>query len=135
MRLPYPDSDLSEGSSYLPLMYLQKIKRPGQNYVVKGVFLDYLPIIILAYMSLGTDLLTSILGAVILTFSFWSLYDYGYYENDRVAAKYEKDPTLSDEYYRDLTIIKWWHPWLWAILFSILGIVTLKGNEMCNHVT
>ena len=130
MQVSYNEINSRKEKSYSPLMYLHKIKRPGENYIVKTILLDDLPLLFFAFAGLGTDFVYRLIGIVLLTFSFWCVYDYGYYENDYVGAKYEKDPVLSDNYHSELAVIKWWQPWLWTLLFSILGVAVLKANAI-----
>jgi len=128
MQVSYNEINSRVEKNYSPLMYLHRIKRPGENYIVKSILLDDLPILIFAFGSFSNDFAYRLIGIVLLTFSFWCVYEYGYYENDCVAAKYEKDPVLSDKYHSELVVIKWWQPYLWALLFSILGVAVFKAN-------
>ena len=129
MTLTYPRGEETTKSYYIPLMYLHKIKRPGENYIVKTILMDDLLILLFAFGNFNASFSSSlnILPIALLTLSFWCIYDFGYYENDLVAAKYEKDPKLSDKYYSELTKVVWWQPWCWAILFAVVGTLTLGG--------
>lgn len=130
MYLKRLQSNSRTNDKYSPLMYLHNIKRPGENYIVKTILLDDLPILIFAFCGFNANFANNFVGIIFLMFAFWFLYEYGYYENDYVAAKHEKDPVLSDNYHSDLAEIKWWQPWLWSLLFSLIGISLLKGTGL-----
>ena len=134
MTLTYSREGESSKNHYFPLTYLHKIKRPGENYIVKTILMDDLPIVLFAFGSFDVGLLSihNIVPIALLTLSFWCVYDYGYYENDFVAAKYEKDPVLSDKYHSELTEVVWWQPWLWAILFACAGVVGLDNGVVLD---
>ena len=115
-------------SNYLPFIYLQKIKRPGENYFVRTILLDDFPILIFAFCGFGSDIIYNSLSILLLNCSFWCIYDYGYYENDYIAEKYERDPVLSTEYSQNKFIVKWWQPWIYAVFFCVLGIAAVGGH-------
>jgi hypothetical protein len=49
----------------------------------------------------------------------------GYRENDIVAEKFEKEPTLSETFHSNQNQFQTWQPWLWAILLAIPGTLML----------
>lgn len=125
-----PMSDL-----YLPMMYLHKVKRAGENYIVKSVLGDDLPILLLALSWLSPQPLLSCCAILFLTFSFWCIYEVGYYENDFVGWRYEKDPTLNKEFYVpgatyvSGTAMSIWQPWVWALLLGAVGAIFLTASD------
>lgn len=106
---------------YFPMMYIHKVKRPGKKYISEAIFGDDIPILLLAFSWLSTQPILHGIGISMLIFSFWCIYEYGYYENDIVAEKYEKQPNLSDAYYDSLITMNWWQPWIWALLLGSIG--------------
>lgn len=106
---------------YFPMMYLHKVKRPGEKYISKAIFGDDIPILLLTFSWLSTQPILHSIGISMLIFSFWCIYEYGYYENDLVAEKYEKKPNLTDTYYDSVAIMNWWQPWIWALLLGSIG--------------
>ena len=116
----YPMSDI-----YFPLMYIHKVKRIGENYIAKAILLDDLPILLLSLTWISSQHLIHGLGILLLTISFWCIYEYGYYENDVVADRYEQNPTLSKSYYNSQITMNWWQPWIWALMLGGLGTFAL----------
>lgn len=120
----YPMGDL-----YFPMMYLHKVKRVGEKYISKAILLDDLPIFLLALSWLSSEPILHAVGVLFLLFSFWCIYEFGYYENDLVAEKYEKKPTLSDTYNKAQVTMNWWQPWIWALFLGIIGLFALVASE------
>jgi hypothetical protein len=114
---------------YFPMMYIHKVKRPGKKYISEAIFGDDIPILLLAFSWLSTQPILHGIGISILIFSFWCIYEYGYYENDVVAEKYEKQPNLSDAYYNSLITMNWWQPWIWALLLGSIGAVFIVASN------
>lgn len=110
---------------YLPFFYTAKIKRtPG--FLIKQVFLEELPIVLLAFglivpaLAISTWLsLTFLFLAMILT------YELGYAENDRVGEQTEDQPKLSQNYFRQKAYKLLPHAWVYAAILTIIGIVVL----------
>ena len=65
-------------------------------------------------------------GLLLLLCSFWSVYEAGYMDNDRIAAIYEKDPVLTTAYYDAPIVTPLWKPWLWALSLGAGGIYLLR---------
>ncbi len=116
----YPMSDI-----YFPMMYIHKVKRIGENYITKAILLDDLPILLLSLTWISSQPLIHGLGILLLTVSFWCIYEYGYYENDVVAELYEQKPTLSKSYYNSQVTMNWWQPWIWALALGCVGTFAL----------
>ena len=114
---------------YFPLYYLEKIKRPGENYLVRAILLDDFPILFLAYSWLSPQPIIHGISILFLTVSFWCIYEFGYYENDLVAEKYEEKPRLSKSYQDYKHTASWWKPWIWATGFGIVGVVVLEASR------
>ena len=62
--------------------------------------------------------------------SFWCIYEFGYYENDQVAEKYEQKPVLSHTYYKRLITIQWWQPWIWSLMIGLLGVYFIVASKI-----
>ena len=125
---------------YFPMMYLHKVKKPGEKYIFKTILGDDLPILLLTFSWLSTQPILHSIGIFILIFSFLCIYEYGYYENDVVAEKYEKKSNLTDTYYDSSAIMNWWQPWIWALLLGSIGTsfvilgnsLTIENNDFNN---
>ncbi|GAB4527669.1 MAG: hypothetical protein Tsb0014_08580 [Pleurocapsa sp.] len=120
---------------YLPFLYLEKAKRPGDKYIFKVILGDDLIILLLALNFVTTvPPIGKIIGLILLLFSFWCIYESGYLENDLIAEKFEASPVLSDTYQNYKNLIKWWHPWLWGLIFAAMGIFGGQIHLDINHV-
>ncbi len=119
---------------YFPLYYLEKIKRPGDNYFFKAIILDDLPILFLAFSWLSPQPILNGISILFFVISFWCIYEFGYYENDLVAEKYEDHPRLSKSYQNYKHTVNWWKPWIWALLFATIGIVALEGSQRATSI-
>ncbi|NEQ43944.1 MAG: haloacid dehalogenase-like hydrolase [Leptolyngbya sp. SIOISBB] len=129
----WPDAKYIRAMSgaYLPFFYLEKVKKPGQNFTATVVIKDYLVALIFACTWLSSMPLFHAAGMVLLTFSFWCIYEIGYFENDLVAEKYEAKPVLSDTYqqYKDRMAV--FLPWFVSLVAAIPGIaLVLLGNTV-----
>ena len=107
---------------YFPFVYLHKVKRVNQNYIIDSILLNDFPLLIIAFSWLSESPVINALGIFCLMFSFWCIYEFGYYENDLVAEKYEKKPVLSETYYKKLVTIRWWQSWIWSLGIGIVGV-------------
>jgi phosphoserine phosphatase len=114
---------------YFPFVYLEKAKRPGEKFFVRVVLADELIVAILATTWLSSMPIGHALGILFFILSFWCIYELGYYENDLIAEKYEKDPVLSKTYKRYKNRINFREPWLWAISFAVPGTILLHATE------
>ncbi|ELS04637.1 hypothetical protein Xen7305DRAFT_00043730 [Xenococcus sp. PCC 7305] len=119
---------------YFPLYYLEKIKRPGENYLLKAILLDDFPILFLAFSWLSPQPVLHGISIIFLAISFWCIYEYGYYENDLVAEKYENDPQISQNYLDYKHSANWWIPWIWSIAFGGIGIVFLEASRQATSI-
>ncbi len=112
--------------AYIPLFYLECVKRPGQRYIRWAIVETQMAMLLLAYSWMSTMPLLHAMGMVALLFSFWSVYETGYHENDRVAETYENTPVLSATYHQYRHRMKTVQPWLFAVASGILGTVLIR---------
>lgn len=115
---------------YFPMMYIHKVKRVGEEYIQKAILLDDLPLILLTFSWLSPQPFLHGLGISFLLISFWCIYEFGYYENDLVAEKYESNPVLSDTYHKSLVTMNWWQPWIWALSLGGAGVFFVVGSGL-----
>ena len=114
---------------YLPFAYLEKVKRRGENYTLKVILWDDVPILLLAFSWQVTNSMLHGISIIFLLISFWCVYELGYYENDYVAEKYESKPKLSFSYYAHKQMMTSGYPWLWSLMFGLIGIVLLEQTQ------
>ena len=119
---------------YFPLYYLEKIKRPGEGYLLRAILLDDFPLILLAFSWLSPQPILHGISILFLLMSFWCIYEFGYYENDLIAEKYEAQPQLSKNYQDYKHTVTWWKPWIWAVGLSIIGIVVFEGSQKATSI-
>ncbi|AFZ34546.1 hypothetical protein Sta7437_0964 [Stanieria cyanosphaera PCC 7437] len=114
---------------YLPFLYVEKVKRFGEQYLAKVIIWEDLPLLWLAFSWQASNTLLHGTSISLFLISFWCVYEIGYYENDFVAEKYEAKPKLSNQYHQYKKMMQTWHPWLWALMFAVLGDVFLTKAE------
>ncbi len=103
---------------YLPLRYTVEGKYPGCRYFTTQIVLEDLALLLLAYAFSW-----SYAAALVLLFlSLYTIYEIGYYENDRVAIKYETTPVVSESA-KTFSGFSKTRAWLWALVFTVGGIV------------
>ncbi len=118
--------------AYLPLRYLECVKRPGQRYIRWMIVEIQLVTLILAYSWLAPMPLLHIAGIVLLLISFWCVYETGYYENDLVAEAYEEKPALSPAYQQNQFRMSPYQPWLVAALLAFPGVVLTQVSYILS---
>lgn len=114
---------------YLPFAYLEKVKRRGENYTLKVILWDDVPIILLAFSWQATNFVLHGISMIFLLFSFWCVYELGYYENDYVAEQYESKPKLALTYHAHKPMMKTGYPWLWSLSLGLMGIILLVKTQ------
>lgn len=112
---------------YFPGRYLG-VKRPRAQYLRKIVKED-LALWILGSIWLADQPVTHLLGLVVLGISFWTVYELGYLDNDRVAERHEVDPALSDVYYQRAVLFETWKPAVVSIATGVLGLWILRWPD------
>ncbi|MGL5873054.1 MAG: haloacid dehalogenase-like hydrolase [Xenococcaceae cyanobacterium] len=115
---------------YFPFYYLEKVKKTGKSHFIKQVLTDELPLLLLGLSWLSFHPWLNACGLTILLFSFYCIYELGYWENDRVGEKFEKNPVLSeyyDDYKNKMPIIE---PWFWAMGIAVVGLFVLELSKI-----
>ena len=114
---------------YLPFAYLEKVKRRGENYTLKIILLDDIPLLLLAFSWQASNSILHGISLIFLLISFWCVYEIGYYENDLIAEKHEQKPKLASTYYAYRHIMENSYPWLWSLVLGWIGIVLLNKAQ------
>ncbi|MEC4814745.1 MAG: haloacid dehalogenase-like hydrolase [Scytonema sp. PMC 1069.18] len=124
--------------AYIPFFYLEKVKRPGKKTLKNIIFKNHFVSLLLALSWLSPVPILHAPGIAFLLLSFWCIYEIGYYENDRVAEKFEQKPVLSEIYQKYKSKMSQWQPWVWAMILSILGIFFIEASQIdiwkSNHL-
>ncbi|MEY2654829.1 MAG: hypothetical protein RLZZ524_1857 [Pseudomonadota bacterium] len=116
------------GGVYLPGQYLSCVKRPGERYIVRAVLQEDYAFWLLASLALADRPLLHALGLLALLLSFWAIYERGYVDNDRVAARHEAEPKLSAAFHDTPVATPAVAPWLWALASAAVAVVLLRGS-------
>jgi hypothetical protein len=106
-------------SPMLPLIYSTKIKRPKTNYFLRAIIGQDYTLLLLAFSLVSSDPVICSISLLFFLISYFCTYEIGYYENDRLAHKYENKPRVSEEFSSYLGCFKPWFAWLWGIIFSV----------------
>ncbi len=113
---PRPASAFS--GLYLPLRYTVEGKYPEGRYFTTQIVLEDLALLLLAY-AFSWNYAAAL---VLLFLSLYAIYEIGYYDNDRVAVKYETKPVVSESA-KTFPGFSKARAWLWAFGFTVLGIL------------
>ena len=111
---------------YCPGRYLALVKRPGTRYIQRAILQDELLLWVLASIFLALYPALHVLGLMLLSLSFWAIYEQGYVDNDKVAEKLEIDPCLSTAFAVHEVATPTIAPWVWAIVSGAAAIVLLR---------
>jgi len=111
--------------TYLPGKYVSGVKRPGTRYILRGVLQEDFALWVLASIGLAARPFPHLVGLGFLLLSFWALYERGYVDNDLMASRHEKDPTLSHEFSKSPVATPALQPWIWASVSGALGVYIL----------
>ncbi len=114
------------GDFYIPFFYTDRVKQPGEQYIVKVILAEDLLFVVLCTSWLSNHPVVHAVGMTFLMAAFWCIYEVGYMENDVVAEKLEATPKLSSTYLKYKSRISFWQPWIWALLFSLPGMAFLQ---------
>jgi hypothetical protein len=129
LQVVWPDALYREPfcDTYIPGLYIARVKRPGMQYIQRAIVRDDFMLWILATVAIATGPILVHLGALaLLALSFWAIYETGYVDNDRIAARHEKAPNLTEAYFRNLVKTSEVLPWVWAGVAGAIGITLLR---------
>lgn len=125
IQWPLANTGPGLSNSYFPFFYTARIKRtPG--FLVKQVFLEELPVILIMFGSLyGPMILPSFVSVVLLFVSYMLIYEIGYAENDRVGERTEAEPKLSKAYFKHRNFRLEPDAWIWAAGISLAAFAAV----------
>jgi len=120
---PIPSARATSTAIYVPLFYSEKVKNPGKAHFVKSVLLGHWVFGVVAWSCISPHPVINALSLLLLTVSYWCVYEIGYQENDAIGDRYEAKPTLSSAYrqYESRIDLNTPWPWCWAIGLAIPG--------------
>jgi hypothetical protein len=129
LRKVWPEARFRPALSghYLPGQYLSQVKRPGERYITHGILQEDFALWVLSSVMLAPRLVPQVAALLFLLLSFWAIYERGYVDNDRIAARFEPDPRLSDAFREGFTATPRSAPWVWAAVSGAIGVTILHG--------
>ena len=131
LRVLWPEARYHDAftDSYIPGQYLSRVKRPGTQYIYHNIIKRDLALWILASVALASNPIAHVAGLAFLLFSFWTIYESGYVDNDRIGEKYEKDPVLSKAFFESPVRTSEVQPWLWAAASATVALFLLRWPD------
>ena len=113
---------------YIPLIYSEKVKRPGNKYILNNIIGEDFLVLLLSFTYNSPHPGSNALGLLLLQFSFWCIYELGYIENDIIGDKFEEKAILSHNYKSFNCSFPLWQPWVWSLGLSVMGITFLSRD-------
>ena len=101
---------------YLPGQYTSQIKHPGERFIVRDILQEDFALWLLSSIGLAVDPALHTVGLLLLSLSFWAIYERGYVNNDVSASRYEVDPVLNAAFGRTEVATPAIQPWVWALV-------------------
>ena len=121
--------------SYLPFLYTQRAKRPGENYMLYGVLLEDVVHLCLAFAWTLALPWVGALALLLLHLGFFAVYELGYHENDVLAVRHEAKPTLKRQAAAYVHRVKPALAWAVGLVLSVPGLALLWWWEPQALVT
>ena len=117
---------------YVPLAYSERVKNPGKSHIMKRVIAGHWAFLVIAFSFLSEHFLLNAAGLLLLTISYWCVYEIGYWENDVIGKEYESKPMLSDTFedYQDKLRLDTFAPWGWAVALAAPALVLLEASNL-----
>jgi phosphoserine phosphatase len=82
----------------MPFVYLQRVKRPDENYLRNAILGHDVPVLILAFALISSNPLLASASILLYVLAFFTFYEIGYHENDRLGLKLEARPKVWPAY-------------------------------------
>ena len=97
----WPDAHYEQAGlkPLMPFVYLQRVKRPDENYLRNAILGHDLPVLLLAYALVSSEPVTASIAILLFVLSFFTAYETGYHENDRLGLLLESKPKVSANYH------------------------------------
>lgn len=111
---------------YLPGRYIEQVKRPGERHIQRAILQEDFAFWLISSIGFATFPPLHLLGLLALLLSFWAIYECGYVDNDRIAARYEREPKLSAAFRHSPVATPTLQPWLWALASGLVAIGLLR---------
>jgi hypothetical protein len=110
-----------------PGQSLTQLTRPGERYITRGILQEDFALWVLSSVMLAPRPVAHVAALLFLLLSFWAIYECGYVDNDRVAARFEHDPKLSRAFREGFLVTPRVAPWIWAAVSGAIAVTILHG--------
>ncbi len=115
---------------YFPGQYIAWIKRPGEHYLRRAILQEDYLLWVLTSIALAPHYASHVVGLMFLLMSFWAMYEAGYVDNDRIAARFEHAPTLTRAFHESPVATPRWQPWIWSAVAGAAGLFILRAPDL-----
>jgi phosphoserine phosphatase len=112
---------------YFPGQYISWIKRPGEHYLRRAILQEDYLLWVLSSIALAPHYVYHVLGLLLLLLSFWAMYEAGYVDNDKIAARFERSPALTRAFHESPVATPRWQPWIWSALLGAAGLFVIRA--------
>jgi hypothetical protein len=130
----WPDAHYEQAGlkPLMPFVYLQRVKRPDENYLRNAVLGHDLPVLLLAYAVVSSQPVTAGIAILLFVLSFFTAYETGYHENDRLGLLLERKPKVSANYH---LLGKNFSPaFAWTCAILLAGVASLLSWRHASWV-
>lgn len=125
VRWPQAQYRPALSDAYVPFLYTQRGKRPGERYMLYGVVLEDVLLLGLAFAWLMPAPIAGFAGLLCLHLAFWTVYELGYVENDIEATRQEATPQIWSEAATYASRVRARPAWLACAAFTAVGTLLL----------
>ena len=125
----WPDAHYEQAGlrPLMPFVYLQKVKRPDENYLRNAILGHDLPVLLLAYAVVSTSPWLAAIAVLLYVLSFFTAYETGYYENDRLGLLIESKPKVSANFH---SLGQYFSPrFAWSAAIVLAGLSSFMAFE------
>ncbi|QIZ76911.1 HAD family hydrolase [Ferrimonas lipolytica] len=116
----WPDARFEEAglTPMLPFVFTKKVNRPKEKYFTRVIIgHDYVGLL-LAFALVSEQPLLTLVSLFLFVLAFFTIYETGYFENDRLGLVLEQNPRVSEEFLRFNHHFKPWFAWLCGVLLA-----------------
>ncbi|MBW8191460.1 hypothetical protein K0504_10470 [Neiella marina] len=114
----------------LPFVYTKKVKRPNESYFTRAVIgHDYLTLVLVFALASPEPLLCAA-SLLLFVLAYFSAYEIGYFENDRLGLCFEAKPKVSQNYRMFAQYFKPAAAWGFALILAVPA--SLLATQVSN---
>ena len=109
--------------SYIPLHYAARVKRnpeTGRSFLTDNLGDDLL-VVLLAFCPFSTAPIATGVAITLMHFSFWTIYELGYHENDVVSSTLEHEKKVPPAFEQLGNRMSPRAAWVWAVVLGAFG--------------